>query len=443
MSRITARRLKGFRDTLPAEMAPQQKMLRTIEDTFDRHGFAPLDTPILEHAEILAGKYGEEGDKLLYKFEDRGGRPVAMRYDLTVPLARVVAEHGSKLPTPFRRYQVGKVWRADKPQRGRYREFMQCDADICGSDSVLADAEVIVCGLSVLNALGIQGFQLHLNHRELLRALLSEAAIATDDAQSAALRAIDKWDKIGREGVRNELVGCALTENSINKVMRIFESRQTAADQELTRLATLCGDAGQQAVQRLRQVLALVTAAGFGDNVTIDPTIARGLDYYTGVIYETRLTDPGVAAFGAVMSGGRYDALIGMFSKNAVAAVGISVGLSRLRAALDELSPDTDQSASADVHMTVFSNETAIHSFALSQRLRSAGLSVEVSLRAGKLGKQFAQADRRGCRFAVVIGPDEAASELAKVKDMRTGEQTTVAYQKLVTELSHRLAGNL
>jgi histidyl-tRNA synthetase len=442
MSRITARRLKGFRDTLPAEMSPQQAMIRTIEDTFERHGFSPLDTPVLEHAEILAGKYGEEGDKLLYRFDDRGGRPVAMRYDLTVPLARVVAEHGSKLPTPFRRYQVGKVWRADKPQRGRFREFMQCDVDICGSDSMLADAEVLVCGLSVLRALGIEGFRLHLNHRELLRSLLAAAGVDGDDRQAEALRAIDKWDKVGRDGVAKELATSGLAAESVERVLAGFAGRQAGARDELARLAPLVGENGAPAVARLSEVLGLLEAAGYGDCVAIDPTIARGLDYYTGVIYETRLTDPKVAAFGAVMSGGRYDGLIGMFSKQSVPAVGISVGLSRLRAAMDELTVGGDTCDAPAVHMTVFDSSTAPAAFEVAQMLRDAGIAVEVSLRSGKLGKQFSQADRRGCRFAVVIGPDEAANRVAKLKDMGSGEQIVTGWGKLAGEISHRLSGN-
>ena len=443
MSRIAARRLKGFRDTLPEEMAPQQHMLRRVEDTFQKHGFSPLDTPVLEHADILSGKYGEEGDKLLYRFDDRGGRPVAMRYDLTVPLARVVAEHGSKLPTPFRRYQVGKVWRADKPQRGRYREFMQCDVDICGSDTALADAEVIVCGLSALRALEIEDFVLHLNHRELLRALLGRAGVQGDDGQAAALRAVDKWDKVGRDGVAEELASTGLDNAGVAAVLEAFDGALTTPVEELRRLGAMCGEAANSALQRLGTVVELAAAAGFGDRIVIDPTIARGLDYYTGVIYETRLTDPRVAGFGAVMSGGRYDGLIGMFSKQAVPAVGISVGLSRLHAALQELGLDQGCGDAPDVLMTVFGDQTAAKSFEVAQLLRAEGLAVEVSLRAGKLGKQFTHADRRGCRFAVVIGPDEAASGVAKVKDLRSGQQSTIAVQKLAASLSHAPAGNL
>lgn len=438
MSRITARRLKGFRDTLPAEMVAQQRMIRTIEDTFERHGFAPLDTPVLEHADILGGKYGEEGDKLLYRFEDRGGRPVAMRYDLTVPLARLVAEHGSKLPMPLRRYHVAKVWRADKPQRGRYREFMQCDVDICGSDSAMADAEVIVCGLSALKALGIDDFVVHLNHRELLRSLLEGAGIEGDERQLEAVRAIDKWDKVGVDGVAKELGACGFSQDAVDWVLKAFANGAVVLSDELTRLSGLCSERGREALRRITDVLGLIDAAGFGDRVVIDATIARGLDYYTGVIYETRLTDPRLAGYGAVMSGGRYDGLIGMFGKQQVPAVGISVGLSRLHAALDELQDDAKDQSAPDVHVTVFDAQSAPLSLKLAQQLRRAGLSVQVSLRAGKLGKQFNEADRRGCRFAVIVGPDEAEAGLAKIKDLSSGDHSTIKQSDLAASLKAR-----
>ncbi len=449
---ITARTLKGFRDTLPADMAAQSQMLRTIEDTFVRHGFAPLDTPVLEYGEILTGKYGEEGDKLLYTFDDRGGRRVAMRYDLTVPLARVVAQHGGKLGTPLRRYQVGKVWRADKPQRGRFREFMQCDADICGSNTAMADAEVMVCGLGVLKALGVDDFRLHVNHRHLLFGMMG--AFGLDDADpakaeamtTAAIRAIDKLDKVGADKVRAEIAAFEDAPQGAADIVDFILAAQHAADPLAaveSRIAATATPEQLAGIARTREVLTLVAAAGLGEHVVYDPAIARGLDYYTGVIYETRLTHPKVATMGAVMSGGRYDELIGMFSKQSVPAVGISLGLSRLLAALQELGLIDATGGQADVFVTVFSPDTAGTSLAVAQELRAAGVSVEVSMKVGKLGKQFAQADRRGCKIAVVIGPDEAAQGLVKTKVLATGAQTTSSRDKFAAEVWQSLAGNL
>lgn len=429
---ITPRTLKGFRDYLPADMAPRRAMIRTIERVFEAHGFGPLDTPALEYAEILTGKYGDEGEKLLYRFEDHGGRPVALRYDLTVPLARVVAQHGGQIAMPLRRYHIASVWRADKPQRGRFREFMQCDVDIVGSSSAVADAEILIAGLSVLKALGIEGARLHLNHRGLLRALLSWAQVAEGKPQLLALRAIDKWDKVGAEGVRAELGGVeGLGAETADRLMTAFSQAGADDDDVLDRLQALVG--ADEAFDRLRQVQSLVAAAGLGDMLRIDATIARGLDYYTGVIYETRLTDPSVAGIGAVMSGGRYDELVGMFGKQQVPATGISVGLDRLLAALRELALVETGADGALIHVTVFGPEQAGASLRAATALRAAGLPVEVGTDGGKLGKQLARADKRGCRFAVVIGPDEAAAGRATCKDLRGTRQETVDVDALAT----------
>ena len=435
-AQINARTLKGFRDHLPADMAPRREMLRVVERVFEVHGFAPLDTPALEYAEVLAGKYGEEGDKLLYRFADHGGRDVALRYDLTVPLARVVAQHGGALAMPLRRYHIASVWRADKPQRGRFREFMQCDVDIAGSASAMADAEVLITGMAAVRALGVTEFTLHLNHRDLLRALLAAADVREEGAQLAALRAIDKWDKVGEAGVRRELSTIAgLDEAGIDELMSGFALAgvgAASADDHVALNADLMSrlraSLGELAcLDRLAEVLALVDAAGLAGHLRIDPTIARGLDYYTGVIFETRLTDARVAGMGAVMSGGRYDGLIGMFGKQAVPAVGISLGLDRLLAALRELGLAAGGEGAAAVYVTVFDRERQSASVAMASSLRAAGLTVELDTEGGKLAKQFKRADRRGNRFVVVIGDHEAAAGVAVLKALDSGAQQTLA----------------
>ena len=438
-AQINARTLKGFRDHLPADMVPRREMLRTVERVFELHGFAPIDTPALEYAEVLAGKYGAEGDKLLYQFADHGGRQVALRYDLTVPLARVVAQHGGGLVMPLRRYHIASVWRADKPQRGRFREFMQCDVDIAGSASAAADTEVLVTGMAAVRALGVTDFTLHLNHRDLLRALLAAAAVAEPDAQLAALRVIDKWDKIGADGVRRELAKVPdLQEASIDTLMSLFAlAPVTDNDDLLARLRARLGEL--PCLDRLAEVLELVAAAGLAEHIRIDPTIARGLDYYTGVIFETRLTDPRLCGIGAVMSGGRYDGLIGMFGKQAVPAVGISLGLDRLLAALAELGLAASDGGAASVYVTVFDEERRAASVAIANRLRAAGVAAELDTEGGKLAKQFKRADRRGSRFVVVIGDREAANHEAVVKNLHTGEQRTMA----TAEVAEQVAGAL
>lgn len=430
---LQAQTLKGFRDYLPEAMAPRQAMIRAIEDTFARHGFLPLQTPALEYEETLMGKYGEEGDKLLYRFEDNGQRRVALRYDLTVPLARVVAQHRAELQLPFRRYHIAPVWRAEKPQRGRFREFLQCDADIAGVNSPLADAEVLVTGLQVLRSLGVEGARLHLNHRDVLFGLLELRGVTEKPQQIACIRAVDKLDKIGEAGVLAEIVREAgLDAAAAQQVVAAFAPG--GGLQDLQKTVAEFGDSApvlKQAVGRLEAVLALVAAAGLAELITVDVSIARGLDYYTGIIYETRLTHPKVASMGAVMSGGRYDGLIGLFSKEQVPAVGISLGLDRLLAALQELDLLPTDLARVPVYVAVMDGEVAGQALHVAGLLRATGLRVEVDLGGGKLGKQFERASKRGAQVVLVLGSDEVASESAVVKNLGSGEQVKVGWPEL------------
>ncbi len=439
-----AQTLKGFRDYMPELMAPRQAMIRLIEATFERHGFQPLQTPALEYLETLAGKYGEEGDKLLYRFQDHGERHVALRYDLTVPLARVVAEHRNEIQLPFRRYQVAPVWRADKPQRGRFREFFQCDADIVGVNSAMADAETLITGLSVLQSIGIDGAVLHLNHRDVLFGLIAAAGVTEKDQQIACIRAIDKLDKIPAEAVIREIVEVGIEESVATVLLNRFLFAETDP-QKFLQLVHLDDSMSintnlVQAATRLMSVIELVRSAGLGDRIVFDPTIARGLDYYTGIIYETRLTDPRVKGIGAVMSGGRYDGLIGLFTKESIPAVGISLGLDRLLAALQELELVSKDSHAVQVYVTVFSDDQSALAIEVAKGLRTAGLRVELDLAGGKLGKQLERASKRGARLAVLMGPDEAAAGQAVLKDLRDGAQQTVAQANLSATARELLA---
>jgi histidyl-tRNA synthetase len=428
---IEPKTLQGFRDLLPELMAPRQAMIRAIEATFEAHGFAPLQTPALEYLEVLAGKYGDEGDKLLYRFQDRGERHVALRYDLTVPLARVVAQHRGVLQMPFRRYQIAPVWRADRPQRGRFREFYQCDADIAGVDSAMADAEVLSTGLGVLRALGVEGARLHLNHRDVLFGLLEAEGVTDHALQVACIRAIDKLDKESPAKVRAEMLATTgHGEATVDAVLQVF-----LAGHDVGTLRARAGERLAAACARIEQVLALVEAAGFGGKIVFDPTIARGLDYYTGIVYETRLTDPKVAGVGAVMSGGRYDGLIGLFCGQTIPAVGISLGLDRLLAALQELGLVAGHAA-AQVYATVFAPEQGGAMLEHAARLRAAGLSVELDLAGGKLGKQLERASKRGARVALVAGPDEVAAGAVTVKDLRAGQQQQVTAADLIAAVT-------
>lgn len=437
---IEPKLLKGFRDYMPDLMAPRQAMIRTIEATFETHGFLPLMTPALEYAETLTGKMGEEGDKLLYQFKDHGDRAVALRYDLTVPLARVVAQHRGEIQLPFRRYQIAPVWRADKPQRGRYREFMQCDADLAGANSALADAEVLLTGLAVLKALGIEDAILHINHRFVLTGLLIAAGVDAVEQQMSAIRAIDKLDKIGHDGVRNELIEqVKLSPDQAQAIVDIFADDGLTLDTVDALLVQRAGYEGEKrshSIGRLREVVELVSDAGYAKMIRFNPTIARGLDYYTGIIYETRLTDSRVASIGAVMSGGRYDHLVSSFTKEQVPAVGVSLGLDRLLAAMQELSLIPQGLDKVPVYIAVMDPALKSALLQIAQTLRTFGLRCEVDVAGGKLGKQLERAAKRGATVCVLAGSDEIAAGTAVVKELLSGLQHTVTLEELGTAIA-------
>ncbi|MCB9779818.1 MAG: histidine--tRNA ligase [Alphaproteobacteria bacterium] len=414
---------KGMRDHLPQSMIHRQRVIATIQQVFARYGFEPLETPAMERIETLMGKYGEEGDKLVFKVlkrgegEQRGEVDQALRYDLTVPLARVVAMN-PQLVLPFKRYQIAPVWRADKPQKGRFREFYQCDVDTIGAPCGLADAECLAVAHDALSALGFTDFTIRLNDRRLLRALAIEIDAA--DRETDMLVAVDKLDKIGRDGVTAEL------------------SRRGFADAQIARLWELLDGApipGAEAAEAtLAQVTELAVAMGVDPaRLRIDRTLARGLDYYTGPVYEIVLEDGGV---GTVTAGGRYDGLIGMFSGREIPAVGISLGLERLVVVMEERGMFADQATTTDVWVTVFSDDQLPASLAAVRAFRDAGVNAEVSLEPKKLGKQFKAADKRGVRWTVVIGPDEAAAGQVQLKDLRSGEGESLSLAAAVARVA-------
>jgi histidyl-tRNA synthetase len=434
MAQVEARVLKGFRDYLPEADIPRQAMLRKVVGVFESFGFGPLTTPALEYADVLTGKYGEEGDQLLYRFADNGGRDVALRYDLTVPLARVVAQHRS-LDMPFRRYQVAPVWRAEKPARGRFREFLQCDVDIVGEASVRADAECMMVGLEVLEVLGVPDFVMRVNNRKILDGLLDRIGVESRERRHAVLRVMDKLPKIGREGVEAELTGEVGLELSAQALLFEVLGRPVDGARGVRELADAVGGtaAGREGIAELCELLEIVEAGGRGAHVEVDVSIARGLDYYTGTIYETFVR--GREAFGSVMSGGRYDTLLGMFLRDSIPAVGISLGIDRLVSLLADLGLVTARAATAEVYAAVFDDEGFGPMVRAAAELRRAGVGVEMSLAAGKLGKQFRAAEKRGYRYVVLQGPDERAAGLLALKDLQTGAQSTVSVEEVVARV--------
>jgi histidyl-tRNA synthetase len=418
-------------------MIAKERMLRRVAQSFEAYGFAPLQTPALEYQEVLLGKYGAEGDKLLYRFTDLGDRAVAMRYDLTVPLARVVAQY-AELEQPFRRYQIGTVWRAEKPGPGRYREFMQCDVDITGTDAILADAEILAAGAAVLESLGVREFVIRVNNRKILNGALTRAGVTEEREVKDTLRVVDKLPKVGEAGVRSELSeAVGLASGTIDAVFEFLALNQGVDTEALVaRLAPLMhgSEEGERGLDELRQLLGLVSAMGLTERVEVDLSIARGLDYYTGTIYETFLR--GREAGGSVMSGGRYDTLIGMFKKVRVPAVGISLGIDRLFNMLLDLGLVQTTRATARVLVAVFDDQTAGEAASLAAMLRAAGVPTELYPAPDKLKKQFRYADRKGIPCVALVGPDELAQGQVKVKHLEERREDTVSRDELAAFLS-------
>jgi len=427
---VEPRLLKGFRDFLPAEQAGRQTMLDAITRAFEACGFAPLSTPAIEYADVLLGKYGDEGEKLLYRFEDNGGRKVALRYDLTVPLARVVAQYRD-LPKPFKRYQAGTVWRAEKPAHGRFREFMQYDADIVGSASPLSDADCIAAGILALEGLGLTRFMVRVGHRGVLNALLAEADVADPKAQAEVLRTIDKLEKIGRDAVREILAG--LDGVGPDRADRLLGLLGDGRDEAALDRVVAHPDASP-GVAHLRTVMRVLEAMGHGDRVGLDLRIARGLDYYTGTVYETTLLD--LPSVGSVMSGGRYDTLLETYGVPAIPCVGISIGVDRLFAALAELGCAPTGATGPQAVLCILGEPLLAAGVRVVADLRRAGLRAESAPEpAARLKKQIEYAARRGARFALLLGDAEAAEGRVAVKDLSTGEQTSVAMADLAEHL--------
>jgi histidyl-tRNA synthetase len=435
MASVTPRILQGFRDYLPETMIAKERMLRTIATTFESFGYAPLQTPALEFADVLLGKCGDEGDKLLYRFRDHGDRDVALRYDLTVPLARLVAMY-PQLPLPFKRYQIAPVWRGESPGRGRYREFLQCDADVVGSESAIADAEVIQVGCAVLEALHVPKFTLKVSNRKLLSGFAKTLGLE-GRAVLGFFRTVDKIDKVGLQGVLELLA----KENQFapDAVARTqeFLSYGGGAPQ-IDALEKRYGS--QEEIARgaaeLRDVFRLL--APDDGRVVVDVSLARGMDYYTGTIYEGVLSEP--LGFGTVIAGGRYDGLVGVFADKPVPAVGISVGIDRLFAGLQELGLVTEELAPTRVLVAIFSPDLAPESMKIAGALRAAGIPTEVSLATEKIGKQFKYADRKRIPLVVVPGPDEIARGEVTVKALASGEQTAVKIDALAAHVRERLS---
>ncbi|MEN0109452.1 MAG: histidine--tRNA ligase, partial [Planctomycetota bacterium] len=356
MPRITPRTLKGFRDYPPDVMLPRERLMETARAVYRSFGYAPIDTPALEYLEVLAGKGSDETDKQLYRFTDHGGREVGLRFDLTVPLARFAAQHVQRLGTPFKRYHIGPVWRGENTQRGRYREFVQCDFDTVGSTSVAADIETVLVVDTLMRAIGFERFTIRLNHRGLLNGLLEALGVA--ERSEAVLRALDKLAKAGEVVVAAELRDAAGVSEEQTASLLAFARIGGAPAEVLEQVTPLVAgsERGAEAIERLGRVLRGYAAGGGDeDRLRLDPAIARGLDYYTGLVLETTLDD--LPDIGSVASGGRYDDLASLYTSQQLPGIGASLGVDRLLAAMEELGLLGDAATPAEVLVTQFDAE--------------------------------------------------------------------------------------
>jgi histidyl-tRNA synthetase len=432
---IEPRTLRGFRDYLPELMIPRERLLESSRQVFRSYGFAPIETPALEYAEVLMGKGGEESDRLIYHFKDHGDRDVALRFDLTVPFARFAAQHIGKLGTPFKRYAMGPVWRGENTSHGRYREFWQCDFDTIGTTSNAADIETALVIHDLFLALGIERFEIRVNNRLVLNGLLEELGVA--DRAVPLLRALDKLAKIGRDGVLAEMVDKGQV--TAQQAGRVLDLVETAGDsgEILDRLTRNYGGNAKAAdgLQRLRELLTVAERAGVpAGRIRLDLAIARGLDYYTGTIYETFLLD--LPSIGSVCSGGRYDNLASKYTKQVLPGVGASLGLDRFVAALEELKLIQLTATPAPVLIVQFSGDRLGDYQRVARMLRAAGIGVEVYPDSKKLGPQFQYAERRGFRLALIAGPDEFAQGVWKVKHLQRRDEQVIAESDLVAAVS-------
>jgi histidyl-tRNA synthetase len=428
---IEPRTLKGFRDYLPEAMIPRERLIATAQAVYRSFGYSPIDTPALEYLDILSGKGGEETDKQLYKFQDHGGRWVGLRFDLTVPLARFVAQHVNELGLPFKRYHIATVWRGENTQRGRYREFMQCDFDTIGTRSVAADIETALVIYDLVRQIGSTfgrelRFTIRVNNRAVLSGLLAKLDLA--DKSTAILRALDKLGKVGHEKVAAEMIATAgTTAEQADQVLRLAGLSGTS-DEILAQLGPLVAgnSLGEEGVERLRQILRGAKAGGVADSaIQLDVSIARGLDYYTGAIFETFLTD--LPTIGSICSGGRYDNLAGLFTKQELPGIGASLGLDRLLAALEELGMIEKVRTPAPVLVAFFDKDRLDDYLRLAATIRAAGIGVEVYPEPKKLGQQLQYADRRGFRVALIAGQREFDAGVCQVKDLQSGQAIDVS----------------
>ena len=441
--KIQPRLPKGMRDFLPQEMLKRNYVFDVVREVFHLYGFEPLQTPVLELGEILMGKYGEDAEKLIYHAQHPGGKEeLALRYDLTVPLARVIGQYPAEITLPFKRYQLAPVWRAERPQRGRYREFYQCDVDIVGIADMSADAEVIGVVVSTLKKLGFPQFAVKINNRKLLTAMGQYSGVP--DSQLGDLyRSVDKFDKIGAEGVRKELVERGVNADAVAKMMDLIVAHEPGLG-NLDVLEQAMGSipAAQEGIRELRELASFLEDMYISqEDYAVDFTMVRGLGYYTGPIFETVIEEPNL---GSVSGGGRYDDLVGLFRKETAPTTGVSLGIERIIDLMDLLNlyPAHINGTVVQVFVSVFDQTTRTESTKLAAEMRAQGINVELQLDERKLGRQFQFADRKHIPLVAVLGPEEIAHGAVKLKRLSDGEEFTVQRNAVAAKVGELLNAN-
>lgn len=428
MATIKPQTLKGFRDFLPEDMRIRQQVIETFRKGFEKYGYEPLETPVLEYGDILLGKYGEEAEKLIYQFEDRGGRRVAMKYDLTVPTCRVIAQYADRITLPFKRYQIQPVWRADNTQKGRFREFYQCDADTFGTTSMVADAEFIQMGLEILDKLGFGNVEARVNNRKFIDGLTKYAG-ATGEQFYTICVAVDKLEKIGIDAVVGEMLKKGVTQPVVDKIVEVISLK--GSNEELIqalRMRMAGIPEAEAGLSELETLFSYLKAAQVDPSkYRFDLSIIRGLSYYTGPVWEFVVKDGGVGSVGGC---GRYDKLVGLYLGRDIPATGGSFGIERII----EIIKDRNllrEKKNNEVLVTVFKPELAEKSIAIARMLRNKGASVILYPDiASRLDKQLKYANKKGIRYVIIAGQDEIAGNTVQLKDMQTGQQKTLSLEE-------------
>jgi len=405
-------------------MIKRNFVMQKLISIFKSFGFDQIETPVIEYASTILGKYGEEGDKLTYAFTDHGNRQIALPYDLTVPFARYFAKNWQELPIPFKRFQVNRVWRADKPQKGRLREFYQCDVDIIGTDSILADAEIAAVMYKVINALGFKKFIIRANNRKVINAILDKCGY-TEDQFIPVIRVVDKLDKIGKAEVKKEILEVDSDEKKVDKLIEYIDMKGSN-EEKVNKL-------GLKEAEEVREFLEYCKDYNIPEeNLMFDLKIARGLDYYTGMVFELTVEEP---KGGSLCGGGRYANLCGFFCDKEFSGTGVSFGFERIMVVMDELGMLSGQTTNTDVLVTVFDRKTLGKSIEVFNKLQDGGINAELYIEEDKLGKQFKFANKKGIDYVVVIGPEEIEKDVVVLKDMKSGDQKEMKVEAVVEEL--------